>query len=260
MESPASPNLFARLAGFLFFLGLFLVGALPSQGQQQNQIINFAGNIDQSLTSGRAVPDGAPVDGVISFVNSNTVVLSSNVTLTTYTNAKASVRFNVNGTNTLYQGFEASVDINAVDASGLSIPCSRLFITWGPGFVNSITIYSKITNYNNSAQIGITNTQWWANRLPYPIDHAIGISDTLAPLSAYGPPPALAITRTNGNDIISYPTNVLGYTLEAIPSLITNNSVMWQVVTNPAVVNGTNWNIIVSNNPPVLFFRLGTTN
>ena len=72
------------------------------------------------------------------------------------------------------------------------------------------------------------------------------------------PLPQLNIQVSEGNVIVSYPTNAAGCTLQS--SILLGGGAVWQDVTNSAVVNGTNWNVTLPVIGTGAYFRLRSAN
>jgi len=233
-----------------------LLGRVLPSPAQSIETINFVGAVNQSFSSNQAIPDGAPISGAITFDNDKMDIVYLDDLLTVYTNESATVSVNVNGRISTIQGIEVLVDVvGGSDLSGQWIPSDRMVIDWPADFYssNSITIYCPEETFRPpSGRINFTDSTWWSDRLPYPIDYAVRIDGLVAPLSAYGIAPVLNICQTNGCVVVSYPSNVAGYVLESSSQPGTS----WQVVTNAPVLNNANLNVMLPCNPNSLFFRL----
>jgi hypothetical protein len=103
-----------------------------------------------------------------------------------------------------------------------------------------------------SSEINFLDDTWWERRLPYPVDCAFRMDGLVAPLSVYGIAPTLCICHINGCEVVSYPSNAVGYLLESSPL----PGMSWQTVTNAPVINGPNCNVTLPMASKSVFFRL----
>jgi hypothetical protein len=170
----STPGHFGRATKSLL-AGSVIMGAalLPSSTQAQGTIetYNFSGVVNGLFGNGNGVAVGATVSGTINYNSGDFVAMSGNNSgIAGYNNTSANIVVDINGNVSTSQGMDAWEYVNSQDFGSPSVSCDSLLIAWGPGDSDYVSICSSLGTIANVSASGITSGQWWANRIPNPLD------------------------------------------------------------------------------------------